>query len=248
MVDLIKTGQGNEPRNNPGSVSQTDFTQTQAFRDAVAKATAEAVAKATAEITSKISAAHTSAGTNPTSDTDDFARKLALAITQASDPQNKHKHISPEETLRREASQSKMLGLIAKCRAEDVVPRYTLKTGTYLDERWVEATWTDRNHVQRRTEIGWPGIPNESMDPASEEAREIFLAYRIWIGGPTERVSHPTGKGGSLRVMHEGEVGHVPHVGRPRNPDLAILGRDSPGEIKETAILGTIAKPARTLA
>ena len=240
MADLIK----NQDAVRPAAL---DFTQSQAFRDAVAKATAEAVARATEEIAAKLSTAHAAASTAPLSDTDDFARKLALAITQAADPQNRAKHISPEETLRRERAQERMLDLIARCRATGTLPRYVLKAGTYLEERWIDPTWIDRNHVQRRAEIGWPGVPNEAMEPESEEAREIFLAYRIWIGGPTERVTHPAGKGGSLRVMHEPEGGTVPHVGRPRNPDLEILGRGVPGEIKETAVLGTIAKPARQI-
>lgn len=273
MADLIKSegrpssagsGQGrvSEPTQAPAAgghsthtastpVSTSDFTQTQAFRDAVAKATSEAVARATSEIMAKLQSAQTLVGTASTSpaqiaDDTSFVRKLALEIVGASDQGNRHnKRISPEETLKREAAQARMLELVTRFRAEDVTPTYELKAPTYLEERLVPPTWTDRNHVQRKTQIGWPGIPNEAMTPLNDAAQAIFTAYRSWIGGPAPSVTHLSGKGGSLKVLHEPDGGNVPHVGKPRGGDLAILGRDMPDDVKEINVLGTVARPAR---
>ena len=236
----IRNQQGGGGQNQPPRPRVED---TQEFRAAVDAA----VAKATEEILSKISAAQASTGNTATDETG-FARALAIEIAKMTDQGTGRKRISTEEALKREVAYERMQSLVIDYRARGITPEYELKAATHLDEQMIAPTYTDRNHVQRKTQIGWPGFPNEAMEPINDAAVEIFTAYREYLGGASPKVTHATGKGGSLRVMHKPDGGATPAVGKPRGGDLAILGRDRTNEVVETAVLGTIARPARQLA
>ncbi len=109
-------------------------------------------------------------------------------------------------------------------------------------------TYVGRDHVQRQTEIGWPSIPNEGMKPSNEAAREVFALFIRSIGGPTPKAEAAQRDNGTLKVMHEADRKEVSPVGKPRGGNLHIIGRDIPGEVVETRVLGSIASPARQLA
>jgi hypothetical protein len=216
-------------------------------------AVADAVSHATDDILARLKAVAPDAS-GP--DLVSFTRMLAMAIAEVSDPNNKRR-IAPEEAEKRRAGKERMDALIAKYQAEyeagndDALPSYELLREVFLEERLVKATYTGTDHIQRKTQIGWPHIPNEAMRPLNAAAQDIHGAFLQWIGGQPHKVTHSAGKAPrhqSLKVMHEPVGAETPHVGRPRGGDLRILGRETPGAVVETNVLGTAAAPARQLA
>lgn len=214
----------------------------------------EIVAKATEELTAKLAAARETAGTMPQAGDQAMMRQLAMAIAEVSDPGNQRKRVSPEIMEARREGVLRMESLVLDYAARGIVPEYELTRAVYLAEELVPATYTDRDHVQRRTRIEWPGIPNEGMTPYNEAAREIYGAFMQSIGGATKNVTREsavlsgkdnTGSTSGLKVMHKPEVAQGSPVGKPRNAGVTKLGRRQAGDVVETNVLGTVAEPAR---
>lgn len=215
---------------------------------------AEAVAMATADLTARLAAQREAHGTEPQSGDNALMRQLAMAIAEVSDPGNQRKRVSPEIMEARRAGVLRMESLVMDYAARGVVPEYELTRAVYLAEELVPATYTDRDHVQRRTRIEWPGIPNEGMLPYNEAAREIHGAFMQSIGGATKNVTREspmlsgkdtTGSQSGLKVMHKPEVQQGSPVGKPRNSGVTKVGRRQAGDVVETNVLGTVAEPAR---
>jgi len=214
----------------------------------------EAVAMATADLTARLAAQREQHGTVEQSGDQALMRQLAMAIAEVSDPGNQRKRVSPEIMEARREGVLRMETLVMDYAARGVVPEYELTRAVYLAEELVPATYVDRDHVQRRTRIEWPGIPNEGMLPYNEAAREIHGAFMQSIGGATKNVTREspmlsgkdsTGGQSGLKVMHKPEVKQGSPVGKPRNSGVTKVGRRQAGDVVETNVLGTVAEPAR---
>lgn len=223
----------------------------------IADATAKAVAAATEDLLAKLAAKREAAGTEPQTGDQALMRQLAMAIAEVSDPGNQRKRVSPEVMEARREGAARMESLVLDYAARGIVPEYELTRAVYLAEELVPATYTDRDHVQRRTRIEWPGIPNEGMVPHNEPAREIFGAFMQSIGGATKNVTREspmlsgkgeTGNQSGLKVLHKPEVREGSPVSKPRNSGVTKVGRRQAGDVIETAVLGTVAEPARQIA
>jgi hypothetical protein len=217
----------------------------------------EAVAMATAKLTADLAAARGRHGTEPQSGDAGMARQLALAIAEISDQGSNRKRVAPEVLEARRIAHEKMNAMILDYAAQGVAPEYELTRAVYLAEELVEPTYIDRDHVTRRTRIEWPGVPNEGMSPYNEAARQIFGAFMESIGGATKNVTREspmlsgkqeTGSQSGLKVMHKPEVRQGSPVGKPRNSGVTKVGRRQAGDVVETAVLGTVAEPARQIA
>lgn len=180
----------------------------------------------------------------------DFARTMAMEIARLADQGSNKKRIAPEVLLKRESAREHMEDLIVEFREQDITPVYGLKRAVYLDETLVQPTYTNEAHRQCRTEIGWPLVPNEAMDPINDAARQIHAAFIASIGGLTPKLQKSNTDGGSLlKVLHETAKDRTPEVGRGQAPgNLRMMRGGMSGEVVETAVLGTVAARARQLA
>lgn len=214
---------------------------------------AQAIIAATAErLANDLLAKRQDAGTASQPGDMTLVRGLAVAINELN---GQNKKIVPAELLeRRRNGQADMEELILEARSKGMVPEYELTRAQYLDEVLVAPTYVDRNHVQTRTRIEWPKVPNEGMRPVNDIAHRIYNLFLESIGGATANInagqrSTIPEKAGDLRVVHLGDQRQEPsHVGKPRSGDLKIVGRHQQGDVVETAILGTVAQPARQIA
>lgn len=213
----------------------------------------EAISAAVAAVLSKLNVSRAEAGTAPLDGDASFARQLATAIGEISDQGSKVRRVSPAELEKRRIARERMEDMLIAARADGTVPEYELSAAVYLDEQLVAPTYVDRQHIQRRTQIAWPKVPNEHMRPISNAAKNIFAAFMESIGGPTSAVrrtddvlpEQPDESG--LKVLHQGERREVAHVSKPRMHDLQIINRNLPGTMTETNVLGSISAPARQI-
>ncbi len=216
---------------------------------------ADAVALATAELTAKLEAKRAEHGTEASGADQSLMRGLALAIAEVSDQGTNRKRVPPAVLEARRVARDHMTAMILDYQAQDIMPEYELSRAVYLAEELVEPTFTDRDHVMRRTKIEWAGVPNEGMTPANDAARMIYGAFMESIGGATPNVTRPAEKiatreaTGGLKVLHKPDVSaQSSPVSKPRNAGVTRLGRRQAGDVIETAVLGTVAEPARQLA
>lgn len=176
--------------------------------------------------------------------------KLTVNL-QAINQQGQHaKPLSPEEVVRREAALNRMVGLIISSRElpKEEKPAYKLIAKTCLNERLLEPfKMVDKKAVNN--EITWTGVPNDAMLPINGAGEAIFSAWRESTGGPTQLV--PTADQRPLFVTAAGLTvrGEPPkrqHVAAPENfaDDLSFSNSDP--NAPEIAVLGTVAKKARS--
>lgn len=215
---------------------------------------ADAVTKATEDLVAKLAAKRAEQGTEDGGGDRTLARQIALAIGEVADQGTNRKRVPPQVLEARRQAREKMTGIILDYQAQDIMPEYELTRAVYLAEELVEPTYTDRDHVMRRTKIEWAGVPNEGMTPANEAARVIFGAFMESIGGATPNVTRQVEKiqtresTGGLKVLHKPDVREASQVAVPRNSGVTRLGRRQAGDVIETNVLGTNAAPARQIA
>lgn len=216
---------------------------------------AAAVQAATAGLLAQIEERREVHGTKPAPSSDlalaqEMGKAMANQVAALADQTSKVKRVAPDELVKREAARARMEFLIIDYHSQGLRPVYELTAAQYLEERLIAPTYTDRNHRLQKTRIEWSRCPNEQMQPINAEAKEIYTAFIESIGGPTvNRSFQSKSEDTGLSVLHEPTGGGVvPMVGKPRNPELRILGDHQDGEIIETAILGTIAAKARQVA
>lgn len=182
-------------------------------------------------------------------------RQLASAITEMGDQgSNKAVRVAPEEVAARAAARESMESLILEYRAKGEFPIYDLSRTVYLDEVLVAPSYVDANHVQKVQRIEWAGVPDESMTPIGDAAKAIHAAYMRSIGGRTKTEKVPYSRATAnpnLRVVsEEGRQKEAPQVGRGQGGEsnLRVVRPNQPGQVTETQVLGTVARPARQIA
>lgn len=227
-----------------------DFTQTQAFKDAVAEASKQAVQSALAEITS--GAAVRAAATNA-DDPLAFARGLAVALAELGNQGiGKGKPVSPEVLAQRETARKRMFDLIVETNKSGEVPMYALKHQQYLGEQKIDPYWRGADHKMHKTEIEWPGVPNHGMEPINEPAERIFEAFLESVGTMFQIGGKFATDPARLRVTAKGLVVHGdPSAARHDSPvatdgpthGLVVRGRGA-NTGRPVRVLGTVAAPA----
>ena len=238
------------------NVSAEVALQSPEVQDLVAKTVAKAVERATQDLAEELAEARAKLGTVEGPSDMSTMRQLALAIAEINDQGANRKRVAPEIMEQRKGEFDRMNRLILEYLARDEMPTYELTRAVYLAEELVEPTYTDRDHVMRRTQIEWAGIPNEAMSPLNEPARAIHTAFMGWIGGPTPNVARAVDKfqardqqsQSGLKVLHKPDVAQTPMVTRNRNAGVTRIGRRQAGDVVETNVLGTVAEPARQIA
>ena len=172
---------GDEPAELDASA--VDFTQTPQFRMAVADAAAAASREAVQQFLTELQIKAAPKTDDPT----DLMQKLAMHIAELTDQGSGRKpRESPEVVQRREKAHDRMVELIKKARAEGRVPAYRLVNKTVLAEQLIDPFFLGPDKIPRPTEIEWFGKPNDAMQPISDAAREIYAAYREWVGDVEE--------------------------------------------------------------
>jgi hypothetical protein len=234
------------------SASAGVITESPEFKAAVAAAAADAVQGIMAALTAGREV-HGTAELPAASIDNKFAEGLAMALAQLTDQGTGRKRVAPEVVRQRAEARSLMENLIIQARAEGRVPRYQLRNKVYLDEVMVDPNWVNpASKAVEKTEIEWPGVPNEAMVPMNEVAKEIFAAYIESIGsvisvvpavpqyvtpnGLTINGRAPARRGTNLTSTDQAA---------PVGQGLRVAHKDVPGQYREINVLGTIAPPAR---
>lgn len=181
------------------------------------------------------------------------ARAIALAIAEISN-QGKRNAVPPEEMERRESAMVKMFALVNELNEAGEVMEYRLNRKVVLEDangpQIIDPLWIHPvTKQQMHTTLQWADIPNEAMEPVNDNAKRVFELFSMWIGGAKKRTDRMrvTPKG---VVIVEGSRAHnnsaVPLVAGPKGgAPMRITGRGNPSEqVVQTAVLGTIAKPA----
>lgn len=218
-------------------------------RPDVKAAIAGAVAEAVARLVGELEAQRVAAGTGLNSGDRAFTEGLALAIHELVD-QGKpgaKRSVAPAVLAQRKLARERMVAAILAARANALTPEYELKGEVYLEEQRVMPVYVDRYHVRRTTRIGWPGVPNQAMEPANPVAREIFGHFLDSIGSAALAVDDPL-RGGLVVLGRETAVPEVPEMAPGSRPyGLEIRQVEPVGEAKEPPVhvLGSIAPPLR---
>lgn len=242
-------------------MSRPKVVDTPEFQDAVAAAAAAAAEKIVAEkmaaINEKLSAfggaesAPAVSDVNPADALGQILEKLSVNLQALNNQGQRNKPLSPAEIAKREAAQNRLVDLLAAAREKPQAewPKYQLTSKVYLMERFIEPFYKrDSKGPATRTEIAWTGVPNDAMVPVTDDAKAIFNAWRETTGGQTVLI--PTADNRPLYVTAAGLVvkGDPPKrqtvAAEPASPDSVAVAND-PNQ-PEVAVLGTIAKKART--
>ena len=154
------------------------------FQAAVDAAVESAVAKAVAAAQSL-----TSGSVNP--EEGKFAQILAMQLAQLTDQGTGRKRVAPEILDARHNAREEMKSVLRAARKSGEIPVYFLVNKVYLDEVMVDPFWVGSDHISRKTEIEWPGIPNEAMRPVNEIAEKIYDAFTRSIGSLFLKMNSP---------------------------------------------------------
>lgn len=208
-------------------------------------AVAEAVAKSIPQIIAQL---QLDRGQPSTAADDGWMKQLAMQIAELSDQGSKRKKVAPEVMEFRRVARIRMEDLIAEYAAEGRIPKYSLRNKVYLDEMLVQPIWIGADHIQRPTEIDWPGTPNEAMLPVNEEANAIFAAFIDSIGSIVKAVPDLPTRVTPGGLVVNGQAVERKQVGDGRGANgLRVNGRTTPSNVNLTNVLGTVAAPAQSV-
>jgi len=176
--------------------------------------------------------------------------KLGININNSSKQGQYNKPISIEESQRREDAHNRMVDLIMHSRTLPVLerPEYRIVTPVYLNERRIQPYRMLPDKRQVNNEVRWTGVPNRSMVPVNDMARQIYDAWDISTGGRPEAI--PTADQRPYYMTSAGLTvkGDPPKrqfaAGEAEFADDLTLDNSHP-EAPDVAVLGTVAKRAR---
>lgn len=235
-------------------------TETQEFRDAVAKVAQDAVAAALSGVQQKVAEAGISV---PTTGDNNWMQQLAVTLAEIGNQGTGRKTVAPHIMKQRADARERMVDLIVKAKAEKRAPTYQLRNKVLLGNRIIEPFWIASDHTTKPTEIDWSGVPNEAMVPVNETAKEIFQAFVDSIGNmekvvPEERLGVTPGglvvrnsavtnsMQRRLDANHGEPAGEAQHVGAGSDDEgLTVHHQNQPGRYKTVNVLGTIQEPAQ---
>jgi stage V sporulation protein SpoVS len=241
-------------------IPETPVTETPEFLAAIAAHTARAVAEAEARIAGQIAEALKSRGGDAAAE--ELFRKMAMSLvelTEQGQPQAM-KRLPPEVIAAREAAAQKMVERVVRARREKDTPHYRVLDKVYIADRVIEPYRADpQTKAAVPVVIEFTGVPNDSMMPLNDVAKEIFALFREATGGATQAVT--SGKWAqtveALAITPGGLVvrGLSPAARRtvanldppqpdPYAEDLRVMGNNDP-RATEIRVLGHIAPPAR---
>ncbi len=131
-------------------------------------------------------------------------------------------------------------------------PEYRVIAPVYLNERRVQPFRQLPNKQQANNEIRWTGVPNRSMLPLNDIAKQIYEAWDISTGGRP-----PLARAADMRPYYMTTAGLVVKGDPPKRQFMAAEANFEDGlavegdlqnghpEAPEVAVLGTVAKRAR---
>lgn len=176
-----------------------------------------------------------------------WAQTLAVAIAGASDPGNKARRVSPEVLEQQKKAHEEMVQLLAEAWARQDMPVYIVRSKCFLKERKIEPKYMEPATKQLKDmEINWPQVPNQSMEPVNEVAKQIHAAFLRSISS----IGGVTGPAAAFVISGDKMMRTVPitrEVHVPQPMDEFDPRRTTPmGGNKQTRqhILGTITPPA----
>ncbi len=194
----------NEPLE--GDKPSVDFTQTPEFADAVAKA----VAAATPQIVAA-TLAQVPPPAAPGGELGALMQALAMNIADLTNQGTGSKPVSPELIRSRKEGTERMFALIRAARAESKAATYRLKGKVFLGEEVIEPNWVRvSDHTYQPTDIDWDAVPNQSMEPLNETAKEIFAAFEQSIAGTLRPVRSQEGMLITGRVVVKNDPNRAP--------------------------------------
>lgn len=187
-------------------------------------------------------------------------QQLAMHISELTDQGKPQKRIPPEVLAERAAAHERAVTLIVKAKQSKQTPTYRLVGKVVFNERLIEPFTKGPNGKAVRTDIMWTGMPNHSMVPLNDIAKEIHREFLASVGTP-EII--PTTDNRQVWMTSNGLIvrGDPPKraVGGNIIADALTLFEDDvvtiqegktgpfpfdPGS-EEVHVLGTIAAPAR---
>lgn len=250
-----------EPRAYPASKPSAAVKDSPEFQAAVAAA----VETARSELLSRLERLESRLSEAPAASP--FAAELAASIADLSDVglSTKQRRVAPDELRRRREADVKMRKLLMDAAKAGIKPRYRVLRACFLDEQLVPPyTRTRSDGPLSPTEIGWPGVPNESLYPLDVTSQAIHEAYLESIGsviqGPDsenktmwatpggliiESGSPPLTQARSLESFEHPRI-PTPGVTRP-GPHLSglTIGGSVDPHAAHVNVLGSVAPPAR---
>jgi hypothetical protein len=227
------------------------ITETPEFR----KALQDAVSEVTRELVEKLANARSDAGTDAAPSADAaLIKSLATTLFEMSDQgTNRAPRVDPDELAARQAARAKMEDVLIQAAAEGRVVSYQLTRTVFLDEQIVEPTRRDPQSKALCTQdVDWIGVPDESMVPLNETAREVHALFMRSIGGKTKEAKVPfkhARDNPRLRIHGQEQSQPVRDVAAPlASGGLRVHNPGAQGQIKDVRVLGTLSEPARQLA
>lgn len=165
------------------------------------------------------------------------------------------KPIPPEVIRAREEAHKRMIARIKQARRDGDVPRYRVTAVVQADfgrsgQALVQPFWVDSDKVRQPTEIEWPGVPNNALQPLNDVAGEIMAHFKDSIGNMGRLTPVEELKGLGAAKVHGG-VEMKARRDTPGAFDVAVadegvrvLNRGGRGQPRRVNILGSIAEPA----
>lgn len=197
----------------PAADQSADVTQTPEFQALVDRAVTAAVDAAVARA---LAANPAPAAPAASIELSAILSNLAMQISDLTNQGTGVKPVDPALIRAREEAHSEMWRLIHKARDEGKTASYRLKGKVFIGEEVTEPTFvrhSDRTH--QPTEVDWDLVPNTSMEPINDTAREIYAAFERSIAGTLRPVREQQGfflKGSMIVKQGEnfGGVGATP--------------------------------------
>lgn len=158
---------------------------------------------------------------------------LTVAITSATEQPGGRKPVSPIEAERRQKAWDKMgerVMLVVKNREK---PHYEVASRTHLAFQMIEPWTQNAAGKSVRTEIIWNGVPNNSLRPVNDVAREVYALYLEGVGGST---ADPSGRKEMPAYMG---VGGVIYANSPSQSMAAHGTLDAPQPMELSDLLPT---------
>jgi hypothetical protein len=165
------------------------------------------------------------------------------------------KPIPPEVLRAREEAHRLMVQRIKRAKRDGEIPKYRVVAITQADfgrsgQALVQPFWVDSDKVRQPTEIEWPGVPNNSLMPLNDVAKEIMAHFKDSIGNMGRLTPSEELKGiGTAKVRGNAESkarrdAPMPFDVAPDEDGVRVLNRSARGQSRRVNILGTLSEPA----